>query len=37
MFTIMKTAPVHSIEFLHRNDESLIIGDENGDIRVLSI
>lgn len=36
MFTIMKAAIVHSLEFdaKHKN---LIIGDENGDIRILSI
>ena len=36
MFTIMKASPVYSIEFNHHGD-TLLIGDENGDIRNLSI
>lgn len=36
MFTIMKASPVYSIEFNYI-DTSLLIGDENGDIRILSI
>ncbi|CAD8131806.1 unnamed protein product [Paramecium pentaurelia] len=36
MFTIMKASPVYSIEFNYI-DSCLLIGDENGDIRILSI
>ncbi|CAD8046473.1 unnamed protein product [Paramecium sonneborni] len=36
MFTIMKASPVYSIEF-NNIDTCLLIGDENGDIRSLSI
>jgi hypothetical protein len=36
MFTIMKAAPVYSIEF-NNYENTLLIGDENGDIRNLSI
>ena len=33
MYTVIKSSPINAVDY---TDEQIIIGDENGDIRVLS-